>query len=1162
MPHLSAAQASAGARPIATPSPIAVRLRCNTLAARPPRARSALAMADKQEFEGLLDRLRRHSTMSPSNGSAIQSQQQQQQQPPPQPPQSQPPQSYTYQPPSVESVQQSPQPQPQFHPEQPLYGALHRQSQQNTPEISPVTESPSSTYPAQQPPSVPQPDQTQPAAQAMQAVPPYSLPMSPPVGDASRTASLLQLLKFSEIPTSPQTESPILQTEPAPRPPVASPPPADIPLVHNRAISASDLVASLFGRPTPDSANTRPGSGSRTGSIGSGTTSSSPVRSRAAEPAPQREKPQVNPQDLVFQLLGRSKPVQDERSSPPTQTTEPNAQQVRDSGVYSQSSSSTPKASTPDTQSMPAPPSLRAPSADPPPGNSSAKGMFTYVNPFEQIHATSPRNKTPKISTPVPTLARKSALGFNETRSDSVTLPYSPSPPVSNGPQSATSPATIEADAAKEATTLDEVRGKEYQLMEQAEQPKPSVMDYLDTSPGQQDDPVERSIEPVDKPGEENDRQAPVEESYQTNGIGDFADIKREIKDEEEAYESASETNVIEVYNFPMKPFSSITIVPSAIKRPKYPIAKIADIAKMNRSFDQLDRNLMAASHEFIVYAISKSNGRGGIRVIRQFDGKDRVLMKDNTDRTFNVTITKGERVLGTSISGAVIWVDLKTDFSGDNWNSMFVFPPSEEQGQSNGVLKSRARKTSRHSNVFAIGRGKTISIIHALAAKAYSSANGHEVASKKYLAEHARTIDTGKASKDFTFSDDDTVIISIDKAGKLKLWDVQEILEFSDLAYASLTQGCPPQPPMVLSSPTLVFSAVASGESYRATSVMFLDKFRPYHKCLALRYVIVGMKQNHTLQLWDLALGRPVQEINFPQQSDTDALCSVVYHSLSGIIVVGNPTRNSIYFIHLSAPKYNLPPMSQAQYLKGLATKDPTIPKPDATAILSGLREYAFPKGQLMSLDILDTEDTEVDTATPPLFELYVAHSKGMTTLSVYKDDLGWEPDNRVKYPVDAVQKGACALSSLPAPPPPEPEKDEKSEVAEPASLKPETASAKVNKSRSVSPAARGSEKSDVGESASVPGRKKKRDKTNAALSPPVVDTDGKPEKTAGGKGKATAMVPTGEQELNIGITPSFLDREVKRFEKTVTSTFTSSFEKQLEQLCKSFLRRKYLHC
>jgi hypothetical protein len=428
-------------------------------------------------------------------------------------------------------------------------------------------------------------------------------------------------------------------------------------------------------------------------------------------------------------------------------------------------------------------------------------------------------------------------------------------------------------------------------------------------------------------------------------------------------------------------------------------------------------------------------------------------------------------------------------------------------------------------------------------------------VASKKYLTEHTRTIDTGKASKDFAFSDDDSVIISIDKAGKLKLWDVQDLVNFAENdAYTSMHKQIKPQAPMVLSTPALMFSAVAAGESYRATSVMFLDKFRPYHKCLALRYVVVGMKQNHTLQLWDLALGRPVQEINFPQDSETDPLCSVAYHPLSGIIVVGNPTRNSICFIHLSAPKYNLPVMSQAEYIKGLANKDPTIPKPDATAILSGLREYSFAsKGQLMSLDILDVSENEPQEESPALFELYVAHSKGMTTLTVYKEDLGWEVDNRVKNPVDAVAKGVCTLKGMPAPPPEEKEKEKEKDTPSDTgdsvststnnnTLKPKAPEpVSKGKSRDISPVSHTPERSDTG------GEEK----------PASVNGASKKNKRGGTPSIATASTSTPEpqqqqQELNIGISSNFLDREIKRFEKTVAGEFSKVLGKELEQLCK----------
>jgi len=525
--------------------------------------------------------------------------------------------------------------------------------------------------------------------------------------------------------------------------------------------------------------------------------------------------------------------------------------------------------------------------------------------------------------------------------------------------------------------------------------------------------------------------------------------------------------------------------------------------------------------------------------------------------------------------------VKLHTNLS-SRQNHSFIFPPSEEQGQTNGVLKSRARKSSRHIDIFAIGRGKTISIIHAPTAKEYAQGRkGNEVLSKKYLADHSRTIDTGKASKDFCFSEDDTVIISIDKAGKLKLWDVQDLVEFGG-PYTSGQAASLPQQPIFLSTPAMVLSAVAAGEPYRATSVMFLDKHRPFHKGLALRYVIVGMKQNHTLQLWDLALGRPVQEIHFPQSSDTDALCSVAYHPPTGIVVVGNPTRNSIYFIHLSAPKYNLPPQSQAQYIKNLAMKSGAIPKPDATAILSGLREYSFAsKGQLMSLEILDSPQDIDDGENSPLFELYVAHSKGMTSLNVYKEDLGWDNECKTKHSVDAVVAKICTIGPMPQPPPHTAVEPEPPAGISPApiptsdSLKSAQPVKDVPRRMSPSPAPNPastappkSEKSEKSESQTTNGqgsRKKKgtqkQQQQQQPVEPPVEKPQEKETQEKALTQKSKLPVPSAsnsvatnavESQGTVTLTPAVLEREVKKIETSVTSEFARVFTYELDRLCK----------
>jgi hypothetical protein len=981
----------------------------------------------------------------------------------------------------------------------------------------------------------------------------------------NRTNSLLSLLKFSQaVPAlgSPgQENAPPPVTTPStstpPRPSVNSPAPPQQPLPHNRSIAPSDLVATLF----PNVAGKE--------ITGSSSASASPVQQRntgqpspgiqrasTAESVPQN-KDSLYAQDLVFQLLGRTKPDQNEQpripegSSTAEQTPGPGSQ--RDSPRISISA-------------LPPPPqyhttgpsenSEHAAQIEPPmPPQTPSKGLFSYVNPFDQLSATSPRNRG-KPGTPGPgAVPKRSQLGLNEFRAENVPLPSSN--PVSPAPLTpaiaqppVVAPAPVEAEAAKDAATIGQVKEKEQFLMEQ-------LGEYADAyvpQPQQEDAPIEfenyleeaMEVPEVDVAESES---AKVEEYDTYESPGPKEDKKHQDQPDEDGYESAPENQPVAVYNFPMKPFISITIVSSAIRRIKYPSSKMSDIARMARTFDQLDRNLIAATLTHIAYAMAKSDGSGGIRVVRQYDGKDRILMKGTADRTFNVTIGRGERVIGTGVSGAVLWVDLNEDFERDDWPSMFVFPPSEEQGQSNGVLKSRARKTSRQEDTFAIGRGKTISIIHAPTARAYAEGReGNVVDSKKYLANHARTIDTGKASKDFAFSDDDSVIISIDKAGKLKLWDVQELLKFEDNDN-KLRQ------PMALSTPTLYFSAVAAGESYRATSVMFLDKFRPYMKCMALRYVIVGMKQNHTLQLWDLALGRAVQEINFPQESDTDALCSVAYHPSSGIIVVGNPTKNSIYFIHLSAPKYNLPPLSQAQYIKGLANKDPSIPKPEATAILSGLREYSFAsKGQLMSLDIYDCE-VDPQEENPVQFELYVAHSKGMTTLSVFKEDLGWDMENRVANPVDAIAKGACTYTNMPPPPPPERERerDDKSETPTDTT----TQNPKPNMGNTLASTETADRAaSELSGTNGAANKKKKISKTGptAAGAAEESKTEKNTSAVAIAKPKSVSIAaPTSQGDASeINIPAGFLDVSVKRIEESVATEFNKVLRKELDQMCK----------
>ncbi|KAK7752263.1 hypothetical protein SLS62_005797 [Diatrype stigma] len=489
------------------------------------------------------------------------------------------------------------------------------------------------------------------------------------------------------------------------------------------------------------------------------------------------------------------------------------------------------------------------------------------------------------------------------------------------------------------------------------------------------------------------------------------------------------EPTPIKVYNFPMKPWISITMQDTEEPRPHFRDEVVLDIARLKKEFDQIDRNLVSATESYMTYGMSKA---GGLRVIRQDDGRDAKLFTDTKDRIFNVAIsstpsdlntTHKESIIGTGISGTVYYVQIKNgekdhidDPNPEQYG--FALPPiSTQEGDTpGGVLKTRARISSSHPDYFAVGRGKTISIIW----PAYIMQNnlfkpGHDrvVDTEKLSKQCALRINTGKAGKDFTFSQDDTTIVSLDKSGRVKFWDVRDLTtanEDSDPRFPM-----PAHTSLEVKEPLMTLNTTPEGEKAWPTSVLLLDKQRPYQKRCALRYMIVGMKQNHTLQLWDLALGKPVQEFNLPHTKESDAVCSVMYHSASGMVIVGHPTRNSVYFLHLSAPKYTIKGLSQVDYIQKLVAKDSSIPEPDSTAVISGVREYSFSnKGVLRSLDILGTPAAAADSDEPTLFELYAMHSKGVTAIWVKNNELGWTKDNKVIAGVDAVETGLVKIAKL----------------------------------------------------------------------------------------------------------------------------------------------------
>ena len=654
--------------------------------------------------------------------------------------------------------------------------------------------------------------------------------------------------------------------------------------------------------------------------------------------------------------------------------------------------------------------------------------MFDYVNPFDQLHSSSPLNRSPKPGVQ-PESKKIEILKHNRDASAAL-----------NGESSAPAPKSRKVESHEPSPVRSPAR---------AQTDKSKTVSEALEDVGEK---VDKQVEEALKKADERDKEGASKSAVGATGdnAADDVQIKKEPADDEDLdsnWEDAEEEEIKEdddyipeVYNFPMKPFVSIQIkdmdTPRHIRQEHF-----MRLAQLKKEFDQIDRGLVTATQTHVVYAqVPRKKENGGFRIIRQDNGKNKQIFRSSGERIFNIQICTNayqdghdvETVLGTGVDGSLFYTTLAKSrgdlFDDDDVEAHgFIMPPvtTPEEHTSGSPVKTRAKVSSRHYEFFAVARSKQIHIVAPETVMRYRDKKTRKVNSEKFFAEHGLTINTGKAGKDFAFSEDDTVIVSLDKSGQIKFWDIKELtsraLDFTEDKHE----------PVALREPMWSVSAATSGskpdEKPSVSSIMFLDKERPTIKGVAARYVLVGFKQNHILQLWDLGLHKAVQEIRLPHEKDSDGICSITYHPRTGIIALGHPTRNSIYFIHLSAPRYPFTNMDQARYINMLARNDPNLPRPDSTAIMSGLREFSFARvGQLRSLDMLrqpvpGTSDPDNEEAT--LFELYVMHSKGVCGIGVKRKDLGWDKDSKMLKPISALQEGVIAVSQLEPPqrvPPP----------------------------------------------------------------------------------------------------------------------------------------------
>ena len=828
-----------------------------------------------------------------------------------------------------------------------------------------------------------------------------------PGPEQTRTNNLLSLLKFNGQSSQPEDQpSPMttLQNVGAAQSPSTQIPNLPIREASNaRPLSASDLMANLQGKPT--ASDVRPTS----------------IASSGSDKLQPQTSPHSNPQDFLLNLLTKPK---SQSSQVPTNFGLSQLQDVKKGAQQDLVTQNTMQSSAEGGQ-------LQRESAlagrfgerggtseleAPQPTKSS---RFDYVNPFDQLHSSSPLNRKSNSSSNVQSEPKKIEI----LKHDRASPPASEKTPT--GPDSR-SRKLEDGDTVAVLGLFD------------GESKNQTVSEALESVGQKVNKQVEQALAETDKQSEFDRDMMRTQytaldgdpDSKQTASGSNWESAEDDLSwGEKGAFK-------VEVYNFPMKPFVSLQIKKTATAR-QLRQEHFMVIAQLKKDFDQIDRCLVTASQTHIVYAqVATKKDNGGFRIIRQDTGDHKQVFRTSGERIFHVQLCSSavpgydvEAVLGTGVNGSVFWTSLAKSHSDlfpedDVEGHGFIMPPvaTAEENTSGSPVKTRAKLSSRHPDFFAVARGKQIFIISPPAAKdrAYCNPTTRKINTEKYLTEHSLKINTGKAGKDFCFSEDDTVIVSLDKNGRFKFWDIRDLT-------GPLIDGSEAQQEAVeLRDPMWTMNAAASGskpeEKPSVSSIMFLDKERPVLKGSALRYLIIGFKQNHILQLWDLGLSKAVQEIRFPHEKDSDAICSISYHPKTGIIAIGHPTRNSIYFIHLSAPKYNIPHMEQARYINMLARGDSALPKPESTAIMSGLREFSFAKvGQLRSIDMLKTpvdNATERNSIDETLFELYVMHAKGVIGVSIKREDLGWDAQSKMIEPKDALEGGIIEVSDLVQPP------------------------------------------------------------------------------------------------------------------------------------------------
>lgn len=310
---------------------------------------------------------------------------------------------------------------------------------------------------------------------------------------------------------------------------------------------------------------------------------------------------------------------------------------------------------------------------------------------------------------------------------------------------------------------------------------------------------------------------------------------------------------------------SSSVIKVSSAKCKAFQFHDATPVTKMTIKPDPINRNIISASRKYIAYPLSKDGSPGLIRIVDQDTGGTCVLTQ-HTTKVVSVIFAKtndedGKNALIStdSDSSVVVW----TIQSIEKVDKVF-----EIAGPSDTSHKARAN-WNRDGTYFGVS---ITSRVYVFDYRAVASAPRNFKVKLHPEMKHVLCIcKAEKAIRDYAFSLDNTSIAAVDKAGHVKMYNLDST---GKTVSALLT--------------------IVPGEK-ALLSVTFVGQ----------RHLVVGGRANESLVLVDIQSAKSSQELRLPVQQSKETMATtskVMYLAKTQTLVLSGPDRG-LYFAELSLP-------------------------------------------------------------------------------------------------------------------------------------------------------------------------------------------------------------------------------------------------------------------